>query len=667
MNFKDLTPGLPPDSLVTWTWDFNGEATIQGKDTTYAFTTGGEKIVTLTVGIPGCEASVSKTISLLEGPIVGFNAANNCIAPTTQFINSTTGAGITGYKWDFGNGYTSNVVSPETFFESIGDYQVSLTVTNELGCETTLRKTVAISAIPVPDFMHDLACSGAQVQFTDRSTAENANITEWNWDFGGLGTSTDKNPVFQFDAPGTYDITLVVKSNYGCSKAVTKQIEVFSSPNVAFLINSGCEGEATAFIDQTASDAANPIIERLWTINNEFFSSPTVNQVFAQAGAYDVTLQVTTQNLCTVSLTKTVQINSLPTIDFEFTSPCANELMEFTDLSTSPDDPIISRKWDFAGQASANGPKAYYQFKQAGSYQVSLFLQTEKGCDISITKNITVNNAPKAAFSHSLSVGQLPVTVNFVNESNGATAYSWFIGDGIEPLSSAADITQTFEKEGDYLVSLVAFNEFGCSDTTTTVVTVALPKVDLQLRSLNYTDTQGKLRFLLNIANRGSIPQTDFPIEIVVDDQITISETYQGTIAPGKSVTHALQFELLVTNNPIEKVCIRLVSVVNDNEVEFSPFDNVNCLSFSEGFLINNPYPNPVDDRLIFDMILSEAGDVEVALLSITGQPMFSEKYYALKPGLTSLSLQMEHFNKGIYVLRIQSGGNEATRKILKR
>ncbi|WP_339811924.1 PKD domain-containing protein [uncultured Imperialibacter sp.] len=667
LSLKDLTPNLPPDSLVTWTWDFNGEATILGKDTTYAFATAGEKIIMLTVGIPGCEASVSKTINLLEGPAVGFTVGSNCISPTTQFNNTTTGDGITGYTWDFGNGYTSSVENPETFFETIGDYQVSLTVTNDLGCETTLTEKVAISAIPTPDFKHDLACSGAAVQFTDQSTAENANITEWNWDFAGLGTSNERNPIFEFPTSGKYTVTLSVSSNYGCSKLLTREINVLPSPTVAFLINTGCEGQATTFVDQSASDADNPIIDRLWSINNQFYSAPTVNEVFKKPGSYDVTLQITTKNLCTISLTKTLQVNELPSIDFGFTSACVNELTEFSDLSTSPDDPIISRKWDFAGQASANGPKAYYQFKQAGNYNVSLFLKTEKGCEISISKNVTINNSPVAAFSHSLSVGQLPVTVNFTNESNGATAYSWFVGDGVASVSNEQDISQVFDKEGDYLVSLVAYNEFGCSDTTSTVVTVALPKVDLQLRSVNYTDTEGKLKFILNIANRGSIAQTNFPIEIVVDDRVTISEKYSGTVAPGKSVSHTLQFELVITSNSVEKVCIKLVPVLKDAEFEFSPHDNTNCLSFTEGFLVNNPYPNPVDDLLTFGLILPEAGDAEITVLSMTGQPMFSEKYYTLKAGLTAVSLQMAHYTKGIYLLRVQSKGNEAVRRVVKR
>ena len=667
LSLKDGTPDLPPDSLVTWTWDFNGEATIQGKDTTYAFATAGEKIITLTVGIPGCEASVSKTINLLEGPTVGFTVGSNCISPTTQFNNTTTGDGITGYTWDFGNGYTSSTKSPETFFKTIGDYQVSLTVRNDLGCETTLTKKVAISAIPKPDFKHDLACSGAAVQFTDQSTAENANITEWSWDFAGLGTSNERNPIFEFPTAGKYTIKLSASSNYGCSKILTREIDVLPSPTVAFLINTGCEGQATTFVDQSAGSANNPIVDRLWSINNQFYSAPTVNEVFKNPGSYDVTLQITTKNLCTISLTKTLQVNELPSVDFGFISACVNELTEFSDLSTSPDDPIISRKWDFAGQASANGPKAYYQFKQAGNYNVSLFLKTEKGCEISISKNVTINNSPVAAFSHSLSVGQLPVTVNFTNESNGATAYSWFVGDGVASVSNEQDISQVFDKEGDYLVSLVAYNEFGCSDTTSTVVTVALPKVDLQLRSVNYTDTEGKLKFILNIANRGSIAQTNFPIEIVVDDRVTISEKYSGTVAPGKSVSHSLQFELVTTNNPVEKVCIKLVPILKDTEFEFSPHDNTNCLSFTEGFLVNNPYPNPVDDRLTFELILPEAGDAEITVLSMTGQPMFSEKYYTLKAGLTAVSLQMAHYTKGIYLLRVQSKGNEAVRRVVKR
>ena len=46
------------------------------------------------------------------------------------------------------------------------------------------------------------------VVFTDQSTG---NISSWSWNFGdGIGTSTARNPVYVYNTPGTYDVSLTV-------------------------------------------------------------------------------------------------------------------------------------------------------------------------------------------------------------------------------------------------------------------------------------------------------------------------------------------------------------------------------------------------------------------------------------------------------------------------
>lgn len=668
ISFVDLTEGLPPDSLVTWTWDFDGEATVDGKDAFYTFATPGEKQVTLTVSFPGCEGSVTKTIDLKEGPVVGFELVENCVAPVTHFINTSTGEGITSQFWDFGNGYTSTSPSAETFYENTGVYSVSLTLTNDLGCETTLTEEISIGALPEPAFTHDLACSGVTVQFTDESAVAGSNIVSWEWDFAGISSSILQNPEFIFPEPGRYSVGLTATSFEGCSAFVEKRIEVLPAQVVAMEVVEGCAGEAVSFADVSAEVPGNPVIERLWTINGVLYTTPTVSVVFNVAGSYTASLQVTTKNLCTTSLTQTFTVQKLPLVDFAYANFCNNELTEFTDLSSwEADDPIISRQWDFDSQATANGSKAFYQFTESGSHMATLSLITQKGCETSVSKTIEINEAPLADFTNTTPVGQLPLTVNFASSNTSAEGYKWYLGDDTEPVSVEPNFDQLFESEGEYNVAMVAISAEGCSDTVSTTLVVALPRIDLVLRSFNYLDVDGKVRFILSVANLGTIDQTGFGIEISVDNSLSVVETYPGQLRAGQSVSYAPQFELVVSGAPIEKVCIRLIPNESGDEVELSPSDNINCSSFSEGFLLNSPYPNPVEDRLTFELILPGEGDVEISLLSMTGQPVFSEKYSGLKAGLTSISLQMGHLHQGLYMLRIQGAGNEAVRRILKR
>ncbi|MBI2966461.1 MAG: gliding motility-associated C-terminal domain-containing protein [Bacteroidetes bacterium] len=65
--------------------------------------------------------------------------------------------------------------------------------------------------------------------------------------------------------------------------------------------------------------------------------------------------------------------------------------------------------------------------------------------------------------------------IQFSNLSSGAISYSWDFGDGQS--SGSYSPLHKFEGAGDYEVALVAFNEWGCTDTVKKIITVIFPNV----------------------------------------------------------------------------------------------------------------------------------------------------------------------------------------------
>lgn len=77
-----------------------------------------------------------------------------------------------------------------------------------------------------PDFTISATnCPGQVINFTDASSAQNT-ITGWSWDFDGLGTSILQNPSFSFANAGSYDVTLTVTDNTGCTNSATIAVGV---------------------------------------------------------------------------------------------------------------------------------------------------------------------------------------------------------------------------------------------------------------------------------------------------------------------------------------------------------------------------------------------------------------------------------------------------------
>ena len=78
--------------------------------------------------------------SSTEPPTAGFGAhpTSGVVPLTVQFTDQSKGE-ITHWAWDFGDGNTSTVQNPSHTYATLGNYTVSLTVTNSGGSDTRTR------------------------------------------------------------------------------------------------------------------------------------------------------------------------------------------------------------------------------------------------------------------------------------------------------------------------------------------------------------------------------------------------------------------------------------------------------------------------------------------------------------------------------------------------
>jgi PKD repeat protein len=92
----------------------------------------------------------------------------------------------------------------------------------------TVSITVNDAFAPKADFTWSPAIPNAEksVTFTDASLPEGGPIVSWDWDFGGQGASTLKNPVFIFPESGAYDVRLTVRDAFGSAGTAIKTITV---------------------------------------------------------------------------------------------------------------------------------------------------------------------------------------------------------------------------------------------------------------------------------------------------------------------------------------------------------------------------------------------------------------------------------------------------------
>ncbi|MCX5771877.1 MAG: S8 family serine peptidase, partial [Candidatus Hydrogenedentes bacterium] len=156
------------------------------------------------IDVPVCLSVGSCTI-----PVANFDADTTagCAPLPVQFSDLSTG-GPTSWLWEFGDGETSSEQNPGHTFTSSGIYSVCLTVSNGCGSDVFCAD-IAVSGDPDAEFSGSPLYGNApvNVQFSDLSTGAPA---AWAWDFGDGETSTEQNPLHEYDTPGVYTVTLTV-------------------------------------------------------------------------------------------------------------------------------------------------------------------------------------------------------------------------------------------------------------------------------------------------------------------------------------------------------------------------------------------------------------------------------------------------------------------------
>ena len=181
----------------------------------------------------GCPSiRVPDTATVHPLPDAGFtpSAPAVCLGDAFQFTNTTTGA--VSYFWDFGDATgTSAQSDPSYTYAQTGNYNVRLVAVSDQNCFDTITISVDVSTAPQVSFSTSTTdiCIPFDVVFNNTTT----NATNFIWNFGDGGMSTDQFPVHTYATEGTYTVTLFASvGSCADSDSVVGMITTHQSPVV---------------------------------------------------------------------------------------------------------------------------------------------------------------------------------------------------------------------------------------------------------------------------------------------------------------------------------------------------------------------------------------------------------------------------------------------------
>jgi PKD repeat protein len=184
-----------------------------------------------------------------------------------------------------------------------------------------------------------------------------------------------------------------------------------------------------------------------------------------------------------------------PTAEFTGSPLSGFEPLEvsFTDQSTGAP---TSWSWNFGDGGTSTQQNPTYTYTSAGTYTVTLTATNAQGSDDEVKAGyitVTTPPPPVAAFSGSPTSGEVPLTVDFTDESSNApTSWSWDFGDG--GTSTQQNPSYTYNAVGTYTVTLTATNAYGFDDEVKVdYITVTEPGVAQKNYAMSETPVIGNV------------------------------------------------------------------------------------------------------------------------------------------------------------------------------
>ncbi len=268
---------------------------------------------------------------------------------------------------------------------------------------------------PVANFAVPSCTINVPCDFVSTST-DDAQVTEWSWDFDGNGNpdANTANASFIYTAAGTFDVSLMVRDAQGLSQTKTSTITidpadpvdpVNTPPTAAFTY--ACTAADCTFSSSSSDVAPGTITIYAWDFGDGAIAdvnNPSHSYTVADSTDFTVTLTVTDNEGATDAETQTVTVapapppNTPPTAGFTHTCDAANCSFTSTSSDVAPGT-IATYAWDFGDGATADvsNPSHNYALVNPTDFTVTLTVTDDEGATDVETQTITVSPPPPGA------------------------------------------------------------------------------------------------------------------------------------------------------------------------------------------------------------------------------------------------------------------------------
>jgi len=444
---------------------------------------------------------------------------NNCYADgrkQVQFFPDSTQYAVS-YAWDFGNGKTSDSLSPSIYFKLdkgvIHDsFRVRLITANARGCTDTVNHYVRVLRKPVVEFPKRTIelCDGESHQFSPNTIEQKAHY-EWMFSTGFSDTGDVISATFPIinkrdsQQKEFYDLLLIAEFPNGCKDSVYRDsvLAIYYFPSAHFwftpvdTLDDDCypNGEKMVLFN---SDSSTNATKLKWDFGNgKTTEGANPIQKFNLAkdvikDSFWVTLITENKQGCgdTVVLDVDVLRSPMASVTPKRVELCDQDTFLFRPVEIENQ---ATYSWQFSHGVSTLGDSVNIPFtiptkrdSQANEYfHLKMVAEFPTGCkdSIEIDSAVSILYYPQTSFwfTHMDTLpdqcypnGEKRI-VFYSDSSTNSSNLQWHFGNGKTEMGPNPVHTFKLPKgviDSTYSVTLIAENKLGCSDTAIQTVRV---------------------------------------------------------------------------------------------------------------------------------------------------------------------------------------------------
>ena len=546
------------DRITSFLWTFTPGNSISSHENPSKFLQAGTHKINLVVNnTKGCVDSASLNVTI-TGPSANFEIISDsigCEPLVVTFKNNSKKAN--DYAWYFGdagnNVLNTSSDSNTTFsYPSHGTYYPYIVSQGQflkdgisITCQSTFPnprvlgfREIIVNETPKPRFTYNTDCKTNTTIFTNESSISTGSIVKYEWYFGDGDTSSQFNPTHQYPDTGRYTVILKAYSDLGCVDSLVKKIVISPFPLAWFWFTKTCLGDETNFYDSTF--AFNDIIY-LWNWDlGDGTGSSLKNPVtkYTKDTIYQVTLTTTNIAGCKSTVSRDIEVYSLPKPSMNYSNACLRKPIKLNNLTKVIDAPMkVLWKLGDGTTSMVNNLDKFYD--SSGTYKVTMISTNRYGCSDSVTQGVDVYMLPKTDFiiedTLQCSAENVFKFINASTVDTGSMENVWLTGNTMLKSFYTDTVNHSFKEWGRLRIRLISTTSNLCRDTAIRYIVVEpSPIADVIIKDTvqclvgnQFVLTDSSSSFSGNYTRKWDLENGSFPTDSIIKISFPDSGLYR--------------------------------------------------------------------------------------------------------------------------------------------